>query len=151
MKKNGIHTEFHENGKKKSDGTYKDGKSDGLYTEWYENGKKEGKGNIKDGKLDGLWTFWYGNGQKTVEGTYKDGEILDGKIVFFNEDGKKINKDINVKITKNGYVIPLSPFSRKIEINKKHKNIIIFFLISSNLYINFLSYIHLIIFFALLI
>jgi antitoxin component YwqK of YwqJK toxin-antitoxin module len=51
----------------KSEGNYKDWEKDGLYTEWYENGKKEGKGNTKDGELDGLWTFWYENGKKATE------------------------------------------------------------------------------------
>ena len=40
MNKNGIHTEFHENGKKRSEGNFKDGKLDGLSTHWYENGQK---------------------------------------------------------------------------------------------------------------
>ena len=44
MKKNGIHTEFHENGQKKSEGSYKgvdrwnDPQKIGKWTEWYENG-----------------------------------------------------------------------------------------------------------------
>jgi len=49
MNKNGIHTEFHENGKKQSEGNFKDGKLDGLYTEWYENGQKKSERNFKDG------------------------------------------------------------------------------------------------------
>ena len=32
--------DFHENGQKKEEGNYKDGKADGLWTEWYENGQK---------------------------------------------------------------------------------------------------------------
>jgi antitoxin component YwqK of YwqJK toxin-antitoxin module len=30
----------------------------------YENGQKKVDGNYKDGKLDGKWTEWYSNGQK---------------------------------------------------------------------------------------
>ena len=51
MNKNGIHTEFHENGKKKSEGNLKDGKSDGLVTEWDENGHKLSEKTFKDGEL----------------------------------------------------------------------------------------------------
>ena len=44
MKKNGIHTEFYENGEKRFEGTFKNGKKDGLFTWWYKNGKKEYEG-----------------------------------------------------------------------------------------------------------
>ena len=50
MKKNGIHTEFYENGEKKFEGTFKNGKKDGLFTWWYENGKKEYEGTYSDGR-----------------------------------------------------------------------------------------------------
>ena len=76
MNKNGIHIEFHENGKKKSEENFKDGKLDGLYTWWYENGQKEAEGTYKDGKKDGLWTGWYENGQKYSEATFKDGKVV---------------------------------------------------------------------------
>jgi len=54
-------------------GKMKEGKKDGLWTDWYENGQKEKEGTYKDGKPDGLWTMWYENGQKKSEGTYEDG------------------------------------------------------------------------------
>ena len=97
MKKNGIHTEFHENGKKKSDGTYKDGKSDGLYTEWYENGKKKSEGNYKgvdrwnQPQKIGKWTGWHENGQKESEVTYKNGKEIDKKC--WDEDGNETECD----------------------------------------------------------
>ena len=78
--------EVHMGGKKKTEGTYKDGKLEGLWTKWYENGQKELEGNYKDGKKDGLWTSWYENGQKEVEGTFKDGELVE-VISMWNEDG----------------------------------------------------------------
>jgi len=98
-------------GKKKEEGTYKDGKEDGLwtywnkdgqkwreriykpdelysYTVWDRNGVKHIEGNYKDGKEDGLETWWYENGQKWVEGNYKDGE-KDGKWTYWYENGQK--------------------------------------------------------------
>jgi antitoxin component YwqK of YwqJK toxin-antitoxin module len=57
----------------------------GLHTEYYENGKKKVETNYKDGKEDGLWTEWYENGQKRFEGTYKDGKMISQKE--WNEDG----------------------------------------------------------------
>ena len=45
----------------------------------YDDGKKKGEGTFKDGKVDGLATEWYENGQKSWEGTYKDGELISEK------------------------------------------------------------------------
>ena len=59
---------------------------DGLYTNWYDNGQKRDELTYKDGKKDGLWTWWYENGQKKEEFTWKDGETVE-KIGIWNEDG----------------------------------------------------------------
>ena len=48
--KNGLHTTYHENGQKKSEGNYKDDKHDGKWTWWHENGQIEAERNYKDGK-----------------------------------------------------------------------------------------------------
>jgi len=76
---------YYENGQKKNEISFKDGKPDGLLTHWYENGQKKGEGSLKDGKPDGLSTNWFENGQKKEEGTYKDGELISKKE--WNEDG----------------------------------------------------------------
>ena len=81
--------EYYENGQKKEEATFKDGKEDGLWTYWYENGQKEFEGTVKDGKEDGLFTRWYENGQKMYEQTYKDGEEEDGKGTYWYENGQK--------------------------------------------------------------
>jgi antitoxin component YwqK of YwqJK toxin-antitoxin module len=39
--KNGLNTEYFENGQIKSEQNYKDGIKDGKFTEWFDNGKKE--------------------------------------------------------------------------------------------------------------
>ena len=46
----------YENGQKKSEGKFKDGKKEGKWTEWYGNGQIWSEGNYKDGKKDGKWT-----------------------------------------------------------------------------------------------
>ena len=89
---------LYDDGKKKEEGTYKDGKEDGLWSYWYENGKKEQEGTFKDGEKDGKWTYRYppveiyGHPDELVitkeEGTYKDGE-KDGKWTFWNYKGEK--------------------------------------------------------------
>ena len=76
----GTSFELYDNGQKKSEGTYKDGKEDGLWTGWYDNGQKEIEGTFKDGKPDGLSTLWYENGQKKQEGT-------ENEWTYWNEDG----------------------------------------------------------------
>ena len=58
---------------------------DGLHTEWYENGQKQLETNNRNGELDGLSTMWYENGQKKVEVTFKQGKIVSEKK--WHEDG----------------------------------------------------------------
>ena len=77
-KKDGLFLQWYENGKKQEEGTFKDGQPDGLLTLWYENGQKKQEGTYKKGKKEGLFTFWYENGQKKGQGTFRDGDIIDG-------------------------------------------------------------------------
>jgi antitoxin component YwqK of YwqJK toxin-antitoxin module len=103
-KKDGVNTQWYENGKKKSEGTWKDGKEDGLVTNWYENGQKSVEFTFKDGERDGLVTNWYENGQKSVEFTLKDGE-RDGLVTNWSENGQKSGE----RTYKNGVIVePLS-------------------------------------------
>ena len=44
-----------------------------LRTEYFENGAKKIEENYKDGRLHGEWAEWYENGQKKQEGNYTDG------------------------------------------------------------------------------
>jgi antitoxin component YwqK of YwqJK toxin-antitoxin module len=82
----GTSFELYENGQKKSEGTYKDGKEDGLHTSWYNNGQKHIEETYKDGKQDGLYTKWYENGQKKSEMTYKNNMMVN-IIGRWNSDG----------------------------------------------------------------
>lgn len=68
---------------------YKDGKKDGVWTEWRENGQKQWVYNYKDGKLDGVQTTWYENGQKSSEGNYEDGK-QQGEETSWYENGLPI-------------------------------------------------------------
>lgn len=42
------------------------GMEDGLHTEYHSNGQKKWEGTYRDGKLDGLSTVWHSNGQKKL-------------------------------------------------------------------------------------
>ena len=70
--KNGVHTQWYKNGKKKFEGTFKNGKPVGLVTNWFDNGQKKEEMNFKNGRLNGLGTTWYKNGQKELEGSKSD-------------------------------------------------------------------------------
>ena len=84
----GVITEYYENGQKRSEVTYKDGKEDGKWTRWHENGQKSSEGTYKDGKQDGKWTGWYENGEKRYEGIYKDGKKIEE--IWWDRDGNVI-------------------------------------------------------------
>ena len=81
--------EFHDNGQKKSEDNFKDGKPHGIVFSWYENGQKETEANFKDGKEDGPLGSWHENGQKKLEGNFKDGK-MDGLVVSWHENGQKL-------------------------------------------------------------
>jgi antitoxin component YwqK of YwqJK toxin-antitoxin module len=105
----GVAVRKHENGKKESEITYKDGKKDGLWTSWHENGQKRREATYKDGNLvsatvwkqkgdkcpdtnlvdgNGITCYYHDNGQKRSEHTYKDGKEH-GLGTAWYENGQK--------------------------------------------------------------
>ena len=98
IKWTGTLTSWYENGQKKSEETYKDGK--GALTWWNVGDLRIIDGNYKDGMMDGKWTFWYANGQKALEGAYKSG-YRDGKWTYWSLDGKDSSK---IKLFKDQYL-----------------------------------------------
>ena len=50
---------------------------DGFSTIWYENGQKRIEGNYKDGKPDGLWIKYREDGTEVFRQTFKNGELVD--------------------------------------------------------------------------
>ena len=44
-RKNRLYTSYHDNGQKKLEGNYKDGKKDGIWYKWDENALKLEEGN----------------------------------------------------------------------------------------------------------
>ena len=92
-KPDGLQIYWHENGQKDGEGNFKDGKMDGSWVYWYENGQKDGEGTYKDGKGDGLWTEWHENGQKSYEETYKDGKLVEGSEKWWNSKGEPVDSE----------------------------------------------------------
>jgi antitoxin component YwqK of YwqJK toxin-antitoxin module len=87
MKKT-IKTEYFDNGQKREEGSYKNGKKDGLWNTWRKNGQRKVDVNYKDGKRDGFFTEYYDNGQKFYEGNYRDGK-MDGAWSHWHKSGQK--------------------------------------------------------------
>ena len=75
----GVAVDKHENGKKKSETPYKNGKKDGLSTGWYKNGQKRAEVTYKDGKRWGRNTSYHENGKKVLEIFWKDRKMLSVK------------------------------------------------------------------------
>jgi antitoxin component YwqK of YwqJK toxin-antitoxin module len=88
-KLNGKKTRWYENGQKWGEEYYRDGKESGLSTSWDENGQKWKEGTYKDGNKNGKWTELYENGQKKWEGTYKDGKVISSKRWYRNGTERK--------------------------------------------------------------
>ena len=70
---------LYDDGKKESEGAFKDGYYNGKWTSWYSNGQKYTEGTFKHDNYDGKWTSWYENGQKYLVGIYKDGNVISEK------------------------------------------------------------------------
>ena len=90
MKKDGLNIEYHENGEKKSEGHYKDGKKFGKWTEWFDSGTIRGRGNYKNGVEDGKWTYYDEDGKKTKEIVYDVNRIPIYdivEIITYHKDG----------------------------------------------------------------
>ena len=88
----GVVVSKHDNGQKKWEVTYKNGKRDGLMTQWRENGQKKWEVTHKAGKVEGLWTWWHANGQKARDTTYKDGK-REGLTTEWYAHGQKAGEE----------------------------------------------------------
>lgn len=74
---------YWDNGQKKYEKNYEDGKEGGEWTGWYKNGQKEYVWNYKDGKFDGKSTTWRVNGLIESESTYKDNKCISGDCDYY--------------------------------------------------------------------
>ena len=84
----GYYEGFHEDGALRVAGQYRHGNRIGLWIEWYQNGKKKGEINWADGKPEGEVTEWYENGQVRNRGTWKEGG-RHGQSTWWYETGIK--------------------------------------------------------------
>lgn len=82
----GKYITYYNNGQKKTESNFTDGKENGLVTWWYENGQKELEENYKFGKKTGLRIEWYENGRKRREQIYKY-DKRDGLMITWDNNG----------------------------------------------------------------
>lgn len=85
--KNGLETSWYENGKKKSEGEYQNGKKVGVWVSWYDNGVIGQKGTYQDDQKNGVWIKNYRNGNKESEGLYQN-DLREGPWKKWYETGK---------------------------------------------------------------
>jgi antitoxin component YwqK of YwqJK toxin-antitoxin module len=88
--KSGTEIKYYENGSKKEEFPYVNGKIHGAEIKYYENGSKRSETVYIKGKAMAA-TAWKPNGEKCPETTLKDGT---GVVVYYNEDGSKSLKDV---------------------------------------------------------
>ena len=63
----------------------------GKVSALYENGQKKVETNYKDGKREGLTIGWYKNGQKKAEANFKDGKLVGGSAKYWNSKGEPVD------------------------------------------------------------
>lgn len=64
---------FYENGQKRCQGNFLEGKKDGKWIYWHKNGTKEMEEEYVKGKPHGKWTYWDKEGDKRGEGEFSYG------------------------------------------------------------------------------
>ena len=64
-------TAWYENGQKRTEINYKNGKKEELQTRWHENGQKRSEANWKNGKKDGIGQYTYPD-KTTYNGSWKE-------------------------------------------------------------------------------
>ncbi len=84
---------FYEDGSKRYQGEFLEGKRNGYWVYWYEDGTKWSEGYFKDDLRDGYGTTWHSNGQKHFEGSYAAG-VRVGIWKFYTEEGEMV-KEMN--------------------------------------------------------
>ena len=80
---------FREDGTKRLEGAYKEGKKDGIWIYWFTDGVNiETKVAFKEGKEDGLYIRYSPDGQKREEQNFKNG-LRDGLLTQYYDNTHK--------------------------------------------------------------
>ncbi len=79
-------THYHDNGKFKMGGKFKDGKREGEWNAYFANDQLQSEGVFKAGKRYGIARVYYPNGKLRYEGQYENDKEV-GHWKFYNEKG----------------------------------------------------------------
>ena len=88
---NGFNTFYHENGKKSSEGPFRDGKPDGYWMTYNEEEILISEGNRKNFLLDSTWKFYDNQGVLKMEINYSEGKKNGPRITYREEEVLKEN------------------------------------------------------------
>ena len=75
-----------EDGTKKQELNYTNGRKNGIFQRWYSNGQLEKRGNYKDDRFDGLFEAWNEEGERKWKGFYREGK-QNGEWILFDKSG----------------------------------------------------------------
>ncbi len=92
---------YFQNGNVSMERLYSQGLENGLEKEYYENGALKQKGAFVNGKEEGIWEMYFPNGQVKQRSTLKNG-MIEGESTIFYSNGKILA----VELTRNGKTIP---------------------------------------------
>ena len=85
--KNGLYTEWHQNGQKKKQITYQDDNQEGIGLTWYENGQKSSEMFFEDHLPEGENKMWFENGQLKALAVFRQGK-REGIVKGWYENGQ---------------------------------------------------------------
>ncbi len=90
--KQGLWTEFYDNGAKKAEGKYKDNKKIAYWKFYYKNGNIEQQGMYNNnGNAEGEWKWYFSNGNELLVQNFQDG-LEEGFLIEYDDTGKVITK-----------------------------------------------------------
>jgi antitoxin component YwqK of YwqJK toxin-antitoxin module len=92
-KVDGLWIEWYEDGRKRYEGTWKDGVPQGKSSRWYPSGQVKLEEEHVMGTLNGVQREYYEDGQKKSERPYVDGQPY-GTWTFWNAEGRKEKVEI---------------------------------------------------------
>ena len=83
----GIVISTYDDGSRKLEQPFKNGKQVGTQKQWYEDGVQKAEIKFRDGKLHGYSTWWYPSGQTRVWLNFRDGKLHD-RGMSWHENGR---------------------------------------------------------------
>ena len=86
-KENGPVVYYYADGRKSYEANYKEGRKNGYATVWYQNGQKQWQTVFRAGLTHGVWREWYADGKKKFEANYSDGK-LEGLATWWHDTGR---------------------------------------------------------------